>query len=613
MVAALHVAAQLLLRPAGVELRVVLHRLGKPVVAGHRRVVGQHVEDEPLLDRLLHGVAVEGMMPDAAVRLQVRGAEDLQRLVLGRGREREVAGVVQQLARLHHAVDPVLVGLLIAHLACFRQRLRHGRAGAAALAGVRLVDDDREAAPALLVADLVQDERELLDRGDDDLLAALDEPAQIARALGGRDRRPHLGVLPDRVPDLTVEDDPVGDHDDRVEDRRVVPAQPDQLVSQPGDGVALAAAGRVLDQVAPARAVGAGVGQQPAHHVELMVARPDLGPSLPAALLVLRLHHLGVVLQDVGEAPPGQHLPPQVVDRQPVRVGRVARAVVPAPVERQEPRRLAGETGAELHLALVHREVRDAAPELEQLLARVAILLVLQHRVVRRLLGETVLQLEREHRQPVDEQPDVQRPLRLVPAIAKLPGDGEAVLLEPFLRRRVVSRGRAVEQVQVQRPVLDPVTQHLDRAALDDLALQPGQERAPRRTVLRERQGLGGLRLGVTQERRELHLIDAVLAVKVVEVAAAPPDSAVTTWWFGHRARDGRIARMPGQSRADQSFQPALGGVCGHVIPLPHSDRDLTKLSRLYFVNNFSDFGIYLRSRAGVTRSSRTFMCELAP
>ena len=39
--------------------RVVLHRLGQLVVAGHRRVVGQHVQDEALLDRLLHGVACE--------------------------------------------------------------------------------------------------------------------------------------------------------------------------------------------------------------------------------------------------------------------------------------------------------------------------------------------------------------------------------------------------------------------------------------------------------------------------------------------------------------------------------------------------------------------------
>ena len=57
-------------------------------------------------------------------------------------------------------------------------------------------------------------------------------PAQVVRALGVPDRRPHLRVLPGRDPDLTVEDDPVGDHNDRIEDRRVVPGQPDQLVGR---------------------------------------------------------------------------------------------------------------------------------------------------------------------------------------------------------------------------------------------------------------------------------------------------------------------------------------------------------------------------------------------
>ena len=52
--------------------------------------------------------------------------------------------------------------------------------------------------------------------------------------------------------------------------------QADQLVRQPGDGVRLAAAGRVLDQVALARAVRLRVGQQLPHHVELVVAREDL-------------------------------------------------------------------------------------------------------------------------------------------------------------------------------------------------------------------------------------------------------------------------------------------------------------------------------------------------
>ena len=56
----------------------------------------------------------------------------------------------------------------------------------------------------------------------------------------------------------------------------VVLRQADQLMRQPGDGVRLAAAGRVLDQIAPARAVRLRVGQELAHHVELMEARPDL-------------------------------------------------------------------------------------------------------------------------------------------------------------------------------------------------------------------------------------------------------------------------------------------------------------------------------------------------
>ena len=70
----------------------------------------------------------------------------------------------------------------------------------------------------MLVADLVEDERELLHRGDDDLLALVDELAQVARVLGVTHGRADLGELLDRVADLLVEDAPVGDDDDRVED-----------------------------------------------------------------------------------------------------------------------------------------------------------------------------------------------------------------------------------------------------------------------------------------------------------------------------------------------------------------------------------------------------------
>jgi hypothetical protein len=54
------------------------------------------------------------------------------------------------------------------------------RRGLAPLTGMRLVDQDREAAVAMLRANIVEDEGKFLDRRDDDLLAVLDEAPQIA-------------------------------------------------------------------------------------------------------------------------------------------------------------------------------------------------------------------------------------------------------------------------------------------------------------------------------------------------------------------------------------------------------------------------------------------------
>ena len=87
IIVALHVAAQLLPGALGVELGILLDLLDELVVALDWRVVPQHVQDEALLDRLLHGVAVEGAVPGLPTRI-VRLAEDLQRLVLGRGGKR---------------------------------------------------------------------------------------------------------------------------------------------------------------------------------------------------------------------------------------------------------------------------------------------------------------------------------------------------------------------------------------------------------------------------------------------------------------------------------------------------------------------------------------------
>ena len=77
VVVALDVAAQLLLRLLGVELRVVLDLLDQLVVAVHRRVALEHVEDEAFLDRLLHRVAVEGPVLDLALGVAGTGSPNI--------------------------------------------------------------------------------------------------------------------------------------------------------------------------------------------------------------------------------------------------------------------------------------------------------------------------------------------------------------------------------------------------------------------------------------------------------------------------------------------------------------------------------------------------------
>ena len=189
----LDVAAQLPPGALGVELRVLLHVLDQPVVAVHGGVVLQHVHDEALLDSLLHRVAVEGAMGDLAMGLGIGVPEELQGPVLGGRGESEVAGVGQELLRLHYLVDPVLGGVVLLFNAVLPESHGDGRRGAPSLAGMGFVDDDGEAAAVLPAPDLVQDERELLDGGDDDLLARLDEPAQVARGLGMADDGRDLG------------------------------------------------------------------------------------------------------------------------------------------------------------------------------------------------------------------------------------------------------------------------------------------------------------------------------------------------------------------------------------------------------------------------------------
>ena len=203
-------------------------------------------------------------------------------------------------------------------------------------------------------------------------------------------------------------------------------------------------------------------------------------------------------------------------------------------------------------------------PSSNSLSPRVAVALVLLHGVVDGLLGEAVLQLEGEDRQAVDEQPDVEGPLGLVAAVAELAGDREAVLPEALLRLRVGGRRGAVEQVEIVGPVPDAVAQHVDGAPLADLPLEPGQEPPSRGAGFGQAEGLRCFGLGGAQEAGELNQIDAVLAVVVVEVAAAPAGTGVGGRRLAHGWTRGRVAGMAGQGRADEAFEAPFGGVGEH-------------------------------------------------
>ena len=87
-------------------------------------------------------------------------AEDFQGFILRSGGKGEVAGIGQHLARFHDAVDRVLGRLLLFFAALRRQRDIHLRRRTSALAGVRLIDENGERAPTVLVANIVEDERE---------------------------------------------------------------------------------------------------------------------------------------------------------------------------------------------------------------------------------------------------------------------------------------------------------------------------------------------------------------------------------------------------------------------------------------------------------------------
>ena len=248
-----------------------------------------------------------------------------------------------------------------------------------------------------------------------------------------------------------------------------------QMVRQPRDGVRLAAARRVLDQVALAGSARLGVRHQLAHGVELVEARED---DLLHRVRVGVVFHANEPLDDVEQAVGRQDLAVQVLGAVAVRVGWVARAVLAvAPVEGQEERLPVREPGAHFHGLGVQREVHDRPPvRLEQQLLGASVGLVLLHGVLGALSGEVVLQLHGHDRYAVQEEHDVHGVVEIVGhrAVAQLPHHLEAVGAVALPGVGVLlRRWPEITQAELRsRCHADAVSQHVDHAAALVMGLQ---------------------------------------------------------------------------------------------------------------------------------------------
>ena len=227
----------------------------------------QHVEDELLFDRLPHGVAVCGV-PVAA--------EHGERLVLGGGGEGEETQV-RLSAALGHAAEqllhvfPAFPGRALSRFVAERLAAQHSlelRGRLPALRAVRLIDEHSATAggersgaghPAFLghPEQLTRHEREFLQGGDDDRHGAFKGFGELTRALIDSLYDAALVFeLIDRVLELLIEHNAIRDH--AVEDALVGGVvQGREPMGKPSDGVALAAAGGMLDEVVVPHAVPA--------------------------------------------------------------------------------------------------------------------------------------------------------------------------------------------------------------------------------------------------------------------------------------------------------------------------------------------------------------------
>ena len=157
---------------------------------------------------------------------------------------------------------------------------------------------------------------------------------------------------------------------------------------------------------------------------------------------------------------------------------------------------------AEHSLAIVQSKVRQTATLGEKFLTRVSVVLILTDSIGDGLLGKTVLELKSGNRQPIDEQRNVKRKPRIGTTIPKLTSNRKPIGIKKFRSFRIARRRQGKIKLNMMLPVPDPITQHIHRPPLVNLATNTSQQFPPSRAVGSEGwQSCYGLRLSGMEKR----------------------------------------------------------------------------------------------------------------
>ena len=371
---------------------------------------------------------------------------------------------------------------------------------------------------------LARDEREFLHRGDDHRHGVLESLGELSRAVVDPLHDAALVFeLIDGVLKLLVEHDAIGDHYHAVEDplvHRIVKGR--KSVRQPTDGVALAAARRMFDEVVVTHALATGGFHQHAHRLELVEAGEDHGLGLDlAALIVAFFFDLQVdeAGEEVEKAVALQHLFPQVCC--PVGsargIGRVPGGSGGSLVEGKKARGRARQAGGHEHGFGVHAKVHQRAVlEFEDRLVRVAVLLILPACMLDPLARKGVFQFQRGHWDAVQAQRDIEGFFRAW-RVTELAGQSQAIRgVAGFEFRIQLVRRLEVRRMERSPIALEPVPQRRERAVSIHPLAQIAEHLLPGLVSVQDLQLGPLLGLGLADEGQDRSGKDRPLAVEAL-------------------------------------------------------------------------------------------------